>query len=45
MAEFGIDPGRADDEGAVGVMLEGQVFAAEFGSAVSVDGAGAIGLF
>ena len=42
VTEFGIYPGGADDEGAVGMLPEGLVFAFELGGAVGVDGTGGV---
>lgn len=45
VTEFGIYPGSADDEGTIGIMLQGLVFAFELGGAVGVDGASGVFLF
>src|SRR6185312_2218953 len=42
VAVFGIDPGSADDEGAIGVLFECAAFTFQLRSAVDIDGAGGV---
>lgn len=45
VAEFGIDPGGADDDGGAGVVLHGFFFTGQLGGAIGIDGAGGVVLF